>query len=129
MATPPREPGPETAPEGAALVAGAGTARVPGAAPSPQDAARPKRGGVFGRGDPFIWLTGSALGTCLLMILGLVVVILTNGLGFFWPAPARLQSQDGRERSSHQPTRDAARRSTARRPMPATASSHPTTPR
>src|SRR6185436_921138 len=38
------------------------------------------------RGDPYIWLTGSALGACLLMILGLLGVILVNGLGFFWPA-------------------------------------------
>jgi phosphate transport system permease protein len=54
------------------------------------------RGGVFRRGDPFIWLTGSALGMCLLMILGLVFVILTNGLGFFWPAPVeRLTLNDG----------------------------------
>ena len=43
-------------------------------------------GGILRRGDPFIWLTGSALALCLLMIAGLVVVILTNGLGFFWPA-------------------------------------------
>jgi phosphate transport system permease protein len=39
------------------------------------------------RGDPLIWLTGSALGICILMIAGLVAVILTNGLGFFWPKP------------------------------------------
>jgi phosphate transport system permease protein len=39
------------------------------------------------RGDPLIWLTGSALGVCLLMIAGLVGVILVNGLGFFWPRP------------------------------------------
>src|SRR5688572_28722149 len=71
------------------------TARVPVAAPSPQDATRPKRSD-FGRGDPFIWLTGSALGACLLMILGLVVVILTNGLGFFWPtAVEKLTLRDG----------------------------------
>ena len=96
MATPPREPGQEAVPEGAALVAGGGTARVPGAAPSPQDAVRPKRGGVFGRGDPWIWLTGSALGMSLLMIVGLIVVILTNGLGFFWPAPVeKLTLRDG----------------------------------
>ena len=37
------------------------------------------------RGDPLIWLTGSALGVCLLMILGMIVVILVNGLGFFCP--------------------------------------------
>jgi phosphate transport system permease protein len=39
------------------------------------------------RGDPFVWFTGSALGTCLLLISGLIVVILMNGLGFFWPRP------------------------------------------
>ena len=38
------------------------------------------------RGEPLIWLTGSALAVCLLMIAGLLIVILVNGLGFFWPA-------------------------------------------
>ena len=37
------------------------------------------------RGDPFIWLTGGALAFCLLMIGGLVVVILYNAMGVFWP--------------------------------------------
>ena len=32
-----------------------------------------------------IWFTGSALGLSILMILGLVAVILVNGLSFFWP--------------------------------------------
>jgi phosphate transport system permease protein len=32
-----------------------------------------------------IWLTGSALGMSMLMIAGLILVILTNGLSFFWP--------------------------------------------
>ena len=41
----------------------------------------------FRRGEPMIWFTGSALGVCLLMIFGLILVILTNGLSFFWPAP------------------------------------------
>lgn len=40
----------------------------------------------FQSGEPFIWLTGSALALSLLMIAGLVVVILVNGLGFFWPS-------------------------------------------
>ena len=40
----------------------------------------------FKSGEPFIWLTGSALALSLLMIAGLVVVILANGLGFFWPS-------------------------------------------
>src|SRR5262249_6541838 len=38
------------------------------------------------RGEHLIWLTGSALGVSLLMILGLLAVILTNGLGIFWPS-------------------------------------------
>jgi phosphate transport system permease protein len=41
---------------------------------------------AFRRGDPMIWLTGSALGACLLMIAGLIGVILVNGLSYFWPA-------------------------------------------
>ncbi|MFI5169579.1 MAG: phosphate ABC transporter permease PstA [Vicinamibacterales bacterium] len=42
------------------------------------------------RGEPMIWLTGSALGISILMIVGLVIVILTNGLSFFWPKPLEL---------------------------------------
>ena len=37
-------------------------------------------------GEPFVWLTGSALALCLLLVVGLVALILVNGLGFFWPA-------------------------------------------
>ncbi len=42
---------------------------------------------AFSRGDHLVWLTGSALGISLLMIVGLLAVILTNGLGIFWPSP------------------------------------------
>jgi phosphate transport system permease protein len=45
---------------------------------------------VFRRGDPMIWFTGSALGLCILMIVGLIGVILVNGLAFFWPSPLGL---------------------------------------
>jgi phosphate transport system permease protein len=41
----------------------------------------------FRRGEPMIWFTGSALGVCILMIVGLIGVILVNGLTFFWPQP------------------------------------------
>jgi phosphate transport system permease protein len=48
-----------------------------------------RRGGAAGdrlqRGDSAIWLAGSGLGICLLMIAGMILLILTNGLGFFWP--------------------------------------------
>jgi phosphate transport system permease protein len=37
------------------------------------------------RGEPMIWMTGSALGMCIVMIGGLLLVILVNGLSFFWP--------------------------------------------
>jgi phosphate transport system permease protein len=36
-------------------------------------------------GDPFVWLAGAMLALSLLMVGGLVLLILVNGLGFFWP--------------------------------------------
>jgi phosphate transport system permease protein len=58
---------------------------------------KPRKLGVTGRrGDTWIWLTGSALGLCLLMIAGLVGVVLVNGLGFFWPQPlVKVTLKDG----------------------------------
>ena len=51
---------------------------------------------AFARGDHLVWLTGSALGMCLVMILGMLLVILANGLGIFWPAPLeQLKLKDG----------------------------------
>jgi phosphate transport system permease protein len=40
----------------------------------------------FRQGAPFIWLTGGALAMSLLMIGGLLLLVLTRALGFFWPA-------------------------------------------
>ncbi len=52
---------------------------------------------ILRRGDPAIWLAGSGLGVCLLMIAGMIAVILINGLGFFWPRPLeRLTLADGK---------------------------------
>ena len=49
-------------------------------------------------GDPFIWLTGGALALSLVMVGGLVILVLVNGLGSFWPSPiARLILADGKE--------------------------------
>ncbi len=36
-------------------------------------------------GNPYIWLTAGTLTACLLMISGLVVLIMINGFGIFWP--------------------------------------------
>ncbi len=48
-------------------------------------------------GEPFVWLTGGALAFALIMVAGLVLLILVNGLGFFWPKDVvRLTRTDGR---------------------------------
>jgi phosphate transport system permease protein len=48
------------------------------------------------RGDPGLWLSGSGLAVCLLMIGGMIGLILVNGLGFFWPRPvAKVTLKDG----------------------------------
>jgi phosphate transport system permease protein len=59
---------------------------APGASPSSS----------WARGEHLIWLTGSALGICLILILGLVAVILRHGLGVFWPSRIeQLALEDG----------------------------------
>jgi phosphate transport system permease protein len=48
-------------------------------------------------GDPFIWLTGGALAFSLVMVVGLVLLVLVNGMGFFWPKDVvRLTLTDGK---------------------------------
>jgi phosphate transport system permease protein len=47
-------------------------------------------------GDPFVWLTGGALAVSLIMVVGLILLIMVSGLGFFWPAGVeRLVRADG----------------------------------
>lgn len=49
-------------------------------------------------GDPFVWLTGGTLALNLILVAGLVILVLVNGLGFFWPSPiAHLTLTDGSE--------------------------------
>lgn len=51
------------------------------------------------RGEPWVWLTGLALGVGLLMIAWLVLVIAVNALGFFWPrALVEVALADGQAR-------------------------------
>jgi phosphate transport system permease protein len=55
-----------------------------------------KWGEYFRRGEPAVWLTGTGLGICLLMIAGMLLLILVNGLGFFWPKPlTKVTLEDG----------------------------------
>jgi len=47
-------------------------------------------------GDAWIWLTGGALASCLILVAGLVFLIIVSGLGFFWPQEViRLKLNDG----------------------------------
>ena len=51
---------------------------------------------VLRSGEPWVWLTGGALAFALLMVIGLLGLILYNGLGFFWPADLhRFTLKDG----------------------------------
>ena len=48
-------------------------------------------------GEPFIWLTGGALATALIMVVGLIAIIVGNAAGFFWPAEVvRVTLTDGK---------------------------------
>src|SRR5262245_19569532 len=49
-------------------------------------------------GDPFVWLTGGALGFSVIMILALIMIVAANALGYFWPGQlALVQLQGGGE--------------------------------
>ena len=48
-------------------------------------------------GDPWIWLTGGALGFSLLFVAGLVFLITVSGMGIFWPQQIyRFKLADGK---------------------------------
>ena len=48
-------------------------------------------------GEPFIWLTGGALAFALLMVAGLIAIIVSNAVGYFWPAAVvRFTLTDGK---------------------------------
>lgn len=56
----------------------------------------------FKRGEPFIWLAGSALAFCLILIVGLVGLVIFNGVGFFWPKDLeRVRLASGQEFMGH----------------------------
>ena len=52
---------------------------------------------LFKKGDAYIWFTGVSLMFSLLMILGLLFLIASKGLGFFWPSEViKVNQKDGR---------------------------------
>ena len=58
---------------------------------------RRRRSSLFSHGEPMVWLTGGALVLSVLMVLGLLVLVITEGLATFWPgAVVSLTLEDGR---------------------------------
>jgi phosphate transport system permease protein len=50
----------------------------------------------FASGDLFVWGSGAGLAISLLMVVGLLLLIMVNGLGYFWPADiVELTLKDG----------------------------------
>jgi len=41
----------------------------------------------FSSGTPWVWLTASAVTISVIMVVGLLLLIMVRGLGYFWPAP------------------------------------------
>jgi phosphate transport system permease protein len=69
--------------------------------PNPAPAAPPiiRKQTFWGKGEPMVWVTGAALAIMLLMALGLIGVVLVNGLGYFWTRPLeRIELADGTAR-------------------------------
>lgn len=54
------------------------------------------------RGEPQVWITAAALGVTLLMALTLILVVMFNGLGAFWPKKlATLEMKNGQAILGH----------------------------
>lgn len=52
---------------------------------------------ILARGEPMLWLTGGSLVICVVMIIGLLGLILYQGIITFWPIPVvRVETIDGR---------------------------------
>jgi len=53
---------------------------------------------LFHRGEHLIWITGAALSLSLLMITGLILLVISRGMGFFWPSPlTQVTGADGKD--------------------------------
>lgn len=58
---------------------------------------RAARTSLLAHGEPMVWLTSGALAVALVMIVGLVGLVLAQGLGTFWPTPVlEIQTRDGK---------------------------------
>lgn len=70
-------------------------------AASDQAAARPRRRGsshstLVAHGEPQLWLTGGALAIAIVLIVGLLALVVVQGIGTFWPrAVVEMKLADG----------------------------------
>jgi len=56
-----------------------------------------RRSSLFARGEPLVWLTGGSLVVALVMIAGLLLLVLLNGISTFWPGPVvEVKTADGK---------------------------------
>ena len=54
---------------------------------------------LLAHGEPMVWLTGGALAVALMMIVGLLGLIVVEGMRTFWPVPVvRVTTSDGQSR-------------------------------
>ena len=63
---------------------------------TPAPASRHRRADLRAYGEPWRWLMGGALAIGITLILGFLLLVLSNGIGTFWPGPlARVTLTDG----------------------------------
>jgi phosphate transport system permease protein len=52
---------------------------------------------LLARGEPMLWLTGGGLAVCMTMIVGLLLLVLYQGISTFWPVPiVQIETVTGR---------------------------------
>jgi len=93
-----------------AIQAGAPAARRDGARPRRERRQQKRKSSLFANGEPMVWLTGGALALALCMIVGLLALVVVQGIGTFWPqAVVVKRTLDGRviagEIAVHEPYR------------------------
>ena len=80
-----------------------GSKSAPGTEPdAPERRDKPGRGSrgrgmsLRAYGEPLLWLTSGGLAISLMMIVGLLLLVVVQGIGTFWPVPVvRIETSDG----------------------------------
>ena len=93
-----------------ALQHGPRPAKREGAGPRRERRQQKRTSSLFANGEPMVWLTGGALALALCMIVGLLALVIVQGIGTFWPQDVVVKrTLDGRviagEVAVHEPYR------------------------